>query len=235
MQCLGCTAVSAWTSLGFMTNTTKILILMGHPDVESFAARAADVYQRQASALGAEVTRIDLAKLHFDLVLHDGYRHEQALEPDLLRTREALVAADHIVFTFPLWWTATPALVKGFIDRVFTPGFAFSYRDGRPIGLLRGRSARFITTMDAPSWWYQWLMRSALHTSFVVGTLQFVGLSPVRSTTFYSMREKSDDARAAALGEVERAAAADAKMLAKRRPRALPGFAPLPSSGQSTP
>jgi NAD(P)H dehydrogenase (quinone) len=213
-----------------MTQATKILIIMGNPDLDSLAARAADAYADRASKLGADVTRIDLAQLRFDLVLRHGYREEQPLEPDLVQARDALLAADHVVFAFPLWWSSMPAVVKGFIDRVFTPGFAFAYPPGGglPKRLLGGRSARFITTMDAPNLWYRLRMRSVLHASFVTGTLQFVGFAPVRSTTFYSMREKSARARETALARVRDCAEQDMRALV--RVRRSSGKALLPPS-----
>lgn len=201
-----------------MTHACKILVLMGHPDLDSFGARAAQSYTDQARALGADVTQINLVELSFDLVLRHGYRKQQPLEPDLQRARDALVDADHIAFAFPMWWSSSPALVKGFIDRVFTPGFAFAYPSGGgvPKRLLTGRSARFLTTMDAPSFWYKLRLRSPLHASFVTGTLKFVGFSPVRTTTLYGMRQLSAAAREAALEQMRRCAAQDISALSKK-------------------
>ena len=192
---------------------------MGHPDLQSFTAQAAETYAVAARAQGASVQRVNLGELDFDPVLRQGYRQEQPLEPDLERVRAQLVAADHVVFAFPVWWSAPPALVKGFIDRVFTPGFAFKYQGkALPKRLLGGRSARFITSMDAPGFWYRLRMRSVLHTQFVVGTLEFVGFAPVRSSTFYGMRHMPEAQRARALAEVHAAALADLRSLRARAP-----------------
>lgn len=73
--------------------------------------------------------------------------------------------------------------------------------------------------MDAPGFWYRLRMRSVLHTMFMVGTLDFVGFASARSTTFFSMRHKSEAARARALDEVRRAAQADVRALSARQPR----------------
>ena len=65
----------------------------------------------------------------------------QPLEPDLEAAAAAITAAHHVAWFFPCWWNAPPALVKGFIDRVFTPGFAFRYtaESALPQKLLAGR------------------------------------------------------------------------------------------------
>jgi NAD(P)H dehydrogenase (quinone) len=193
----------------------NVLIIMGHPDKTSFSARCAEAYAKACVDAGASVTQLDLVDLSFDLVLRGGYAREQALEPDLVRARDAIVAAQHVAFVFPLWWNAPPALVKGFVDRLLTPGFAFAYEKGKPLPkrLLTGRSARFITFMDAPAVWYWLRMRSPLHAAFVTGTLEFVGFSPVRTQSFYSMREKSAQAREAALESVRKSAHKDVSAL----------------------
>lgn len=196
---------------------TRLLVLNGHPDAESFTSAMCTSYVDKARERTSEVTRIDLGQLQFDLVLRQGYRAAQPLEPDLERARDALLAASHVAWFFPLWWNAPPALVKGFIDRLFTPGFAFRYGKGAlPEKLLRGRSARFVTTMDGPNLWYTLVQRRALHTSFVSSTLRFVGFAPVRANTFYGLGRMSAPARAKALREVARAAEQDVLALPVR-------------------
>ena len=62
--------------------------------------------------------------------------------------QEKLQRAAHVAWFFPTWWGAPPALVKGFIDRAFLPGFAFKNRPGNglPETLLKGRSSRVVTS-----------------------------------------------------------------------------------------
>ena len=59
--------------------------------------------------------------------------------------------ADKLIFIFPIWWSGMPAVLKGFIDRVFVSGFAYSYKKIGLEGHLKGKSAWVITTMDAPA------------------------------------------------------------------------------------
>jgi len=197
----------------------KVLILAGHPDSTSFSSALASAYARAAADSGAEVQHIELSQLAFDVVLRQGYKQEQPLEPDLVMAREAITRADHVAWFFPMWWGAPPALVKGFVERTFTPQFAFRYR-GRnqlPEKLLRGRSARLVTSMDCPAAWYTLVNRRSVHAAFAGATLAFVGFSPVRSTTFHELRFMDERARQRALDKVARAAQSDVRAAPARK------------------
>lgn len=195
----------------------NLLVVNGHPESESFTSRLADAYV-EAARERAEVRRIDLSALRFEPVLRR--EHEQRpLEPDLQDAAAALRWAEHVAWLFPTWWSGPPALVKAFVDRVLTPGFAFRYRGESklPEKLLRGRSARFITSMDSPRYWYWIAQGRALHRAFVGSTLGFVGFAPVRSTTFYGARFMNEVQRGAAVERVRCEAARDAAAAARAR------------------
>jgi putative NADPH-quinone reductase len=111
--------------------------------------------------------------------------------------RDAIERADHLVWVFPTYWAAPPAIVRGFVDRLFLPGWAFRYEGhALPTGLLRGRASRVISTMDSPAWWYRLGLRRTLHASFARGTLAFCGLAPVEVTTIHKVRTLDASARA---------------------------------------
>ena len=133
----------------------RILIVLGHPRSDSFCGALAEAYAEGARAGGSEVRAISLGSLPFDPILRDGYAKIQPLEPDLVAAQASIRWAEHLVFVYPLWWGAMPALLKGFIDRVFLPGFAFKFRDGSVFWdrLLAGRSAHLLVTMDTPPWY----------------------------------------------------------------------------------
>lgn len=199
---------------------TNILIVDGHPDPESLTSALAQSYADGARGTGADVRVLALRELDFDLVLHRGFREGQPLEPDLEVALAAMRDARHVVFAFPTWWAAPPALVKGFVDRAFLPGIAFEFEHGKalPTGFFRGRSARLMTTMDSPQVWYWWKHGRSVHHAFIAATLDFVGFGPVKERTVYGVRTLTEKDRARALDRARADGAADAERVAATRP-----------------
>jgi putative NADPH-quinone reductase len=129
----------------------KVLVVLGHPDPESFNAAIFRAYVQAATAAGHEVRTLELGQLDFDPVLRYGYRQRMAPDPMIERSQEWIKWAQHIVLIFPVWWSQMPALLKGWVDRTFTPGFAYNYEGLRAIRHLRGRTGALITTSMGPS------------------------------------------------------------------------------------
>ena len=173
----------------------KILIILGHPNLESYNNELAESYAAGAREKGAEVKMLKLAELDFDPILHGGFSRKQPLEDDLKEAQSLIMWANHLVWVYPSWWGSIPALLKGFIDRTFLPGFAFKYRENSIFWdkYLTGKSARLILTMDTPRF-YNWLIyRSANIRQMKNATLQFSGVKTVKITVFDSIRTKSKE------------------------------------------
>ncbi len=202
----------------------RALLLFGHADHDSDSPtlnqRLARAYVSGYEANGGQVERIDIASLTFDPVLRTGFRQTQPLEPDLVRVKEAVERASHVVWVFPMYWAAPPAIVRGLFDRLFLPGWAFRYEGGNPLpkGLLAGRSARVILTMDSPWFWYTLVNHRAVHRSFGGASLKFCGFAPVSFTTVHDVRSLSASARDRWCDKVVKVGGADARLPA--RPRA---------------
>lgn len=198
----------------------KALVLLGHADSSSFNASLAEAYTRAFGAEGGAAQLVRLGDLAFDPVLRHGHRKAQPLEPDLLMLRDAFEAADHVAWFFPTYWASPPAVVRGVVDRLFLPDWAFRYEDGKPLprGLLAGRSARVVTTMDSPAFWYALSHNRAIHGAFVSGTLRFVGFAPVRTRAIYRLRDLDAPARAKLLREMTALANVDREKAGRARP-----------------
>ena len=184
----------------------KILIIQGHPIKDTFSKFLFESYVKGASASGAELKTLVLRDLQFELNFREGYRGKQELEPDLVAAQELISWSDHLVFLYPNWWSTFPALVKGFIDRTFLPGFAFKYRKGTLLWdrLLTGRSARIIVTMDTPAWYYWLMYRRPGHNAMKRGILEYCGFKPVRVTTIGPIKTSSEAKRIQWLSKVEK-------------------------------
>ncbi|MBL6448631.1 NAD(P)H-dependent oxidoreductase [Fulvivirga sp. 29W222] len=159
----------------------NILIINGHPDKESFNKALVESYKQGALQTHAHVEEITLSGLNFNPNLQHGYRKRMELEPDLMEAWLKIKKADHLVWVHPVWWGGLPAILKGFIDRLFLPGMAFQPKEGSVWWdkLLKGKTARIITTMDQPSWYY-WLVYGRPSINMLKkSTLEFCGVKPV--------------------------------------------------------
>ena len=186
--------------------TKKTLIINGHPDGESYCAALSEAYRTGAEAAGVPIEVINIRDLYFDPNLRYGYRERTELEPDLLRAQELIKWADHLVWVYPVWWGSVPALMKGFLDRVLLPGFAFKKREGSVWWdkYLTGKTARLICTLDQPGWYYRWVYGRPSHNAMKKLTLQFVGIKTVKITTIGPMRLSKESFRKKWLDRVER-------------------------------
>lgn len=175
----------------------KILIINGHPNKSSFNFALADAYKAGLKAAGVELKEIIIADLNFNPSLQNGYQMRMELEPDLVEAQKSILWADHLVWFHPVWWGGLPAITKGFIDRVFLPGFAFKYRENSPWWdkLLKGKSATIITTLDFPGWYYRLVYSRPSVNQLKKSTLQFCGVNPVRVITLSPIKNTSEEAR----------------------------------------
>jgi NAD(P)H dehydrogenase (quinone) len=183
----------------------RILVILGHPNQESFCGAIANSYIAGARAGGHEIRWISLGDLAFDPILHLGYASTQTLEPDLERGQTDIAWAQHIVFIYPNWWGSMPALLKGFIDRVFLPGYAFQFKKGSPFWdrLLTGRSAHIIVTMDTPPWYYRWVYGMPGLYQMKYNILEFSGIKPVTITSLGPIRGSTQQKRQQWLDQVK--------------------------------
>ena len=162
----------------------KILVINGHPNRDSFNFGLFEAYKNGALASGAEIKEIVITDLIFNPNLQFGYQKRTELEPDLLDAWEKIKWADHLVWVHPVWWGGLPAITKGFIDRLFLPGFAFQYRENSVWWdkLLIGKTAHIITTLDQPSWYYWFVFGRPSVNQLKKSTLEFCGITPVKVT-----------------------------------------------------
>jgi putative NADPH-quinone reductase len=131
----------------------KILYVNGHPYAKSYHAAVQRAYTDAIDA-GHEVRMLELSALSFDPVLRFGYAKRMSEDSAIIQSQELVTWADHIVFAFPMWWGDAPALMKGWIERVFTPGFAYTISGTRE-RLLRGKTADIVVTSRIPRLLYR--------------------------------------------------------------------------------
>ena len=159
----------------------RCLLILAHPRRDSLCGALFDACGAGAREAGVECRELVLSEMRFDPNVHAPSPELQALEPDLVRAQRDIDWAEHLVFVYPTWWGTFPALLKGFVDRVLTPGFAFRHLSAdRWDRLLAGRTADLITTMDTPPLVYWFIYRAPGQQALARATLGYCGIRSVR-------------------------------------------------------
>lgn len=195
----------------------RILLILAHPRKDSLCGALATAYKQGAAESGADLREMTLADEDYDLnVIHHSPR-QQLMEASIKKAQELITWAEHIVFVYPTWWGTMPALLKGFLDRVLMPGYAFNETEhaGQYEQLLQGRTAELLVTMDTPPWVYRWIYRQPGHNAMKRSTLGFCGIRPTRIATFGPVKDSPETTRAEWLEQARRAAITLPEWLAK--------------------
>jgi len=135
----------------------KHVVIFAHPNNESFTGSVAAAYAKTVQALGHEVVTRDLYRVAFQPCLQSG---ELPFAPhfqpgaDVVEERRLLNDADVFALCYPFWLNTPPAMLKGYLERVFGFGFAYG-KNGRSEPLLDGRKLITFTSSGAPLHWLQ--------------------------------------------------------------------------------
>ena len=165
-------------------NTKRLLLIQGHPDASEPHLCHALVasYAQAAEAAGHSVRHVDVAALDFPL-LRSQKDFESGVVPASLKTaQEDIIWAEHMVLFFPLWAGDMPALLKGFFEQTFRPGFTGANDSHLGKKALSGRTARVVVTMGMPALVYRWYFRAYSLKSLQPNLLGMVGVAPVHVT-----------------------------------------------------
>ena len=129
----------------------KILIIYAHPNSKSYNASILETVKENLSSKH-ELKVLDLYKERFDPVLRFDTTHRRrdlAHDVAMKDYRDLIIWADQLIFIFPIWWSGMPAILKGFIERVFAASFAYENTPRGLDGKLTGK-AWIITTHNTP-------------------------------------------------------------------------------------
>ncbi len=131
------------------------LIITAHPSSMGFTHSIAHAYKENAEIEGRDVEILDLYATDLK---QDFLRFEKMSDIGkneiTQKMQQKIEWAEELVFVFPVWWADAPAILKNWIDCNFTTGFAFKYINGKPVGLLKNKTARIFATSGAPSFVY---------------------------------------------------------------------------------
>lgn len=185
----------------------RTLVILAHPYGKSYCHA---LYERVVMTLeeaGHSVDRLHLDSEDFDPVMRAAdlavYAKGQSADPAVRAYQARIDAAQQLVFIFPIWWELMPALLKGFLDKVFTKGWAYEpSRLGVSGRLGHIQRAVVVTTMNTPKWAYRWLYGNAVERSLVRGTLRKCGVEKVEWVALSPVSHATDAKRKAWLNKV---------------------------------
>lgn len=131
-------------------------IIIAHPNPSSLTHSVARTYGDSVEALGQQVIVRDLYAMGFDPCLRAGEIPQSSgylFGADVVAERKVLADVDVFAFVYPLWFNAPPAILKGYVDRVFSMGFGYEPGLGGTESLLDGKKLISFTTSGAPDQW----------------------------------------------------------------------------------
>jgi NAD(P)H dehydrogenase (quinone) len=185
----------------------KCLIVYAHPNPGSFNHALLEKTKTMLTDMGAEVKVRDLYALNFKTTLDGGdftQMKQGKFSPDVAIEQDAIRRADILIFVYPIWWFGMPAIMKGYIDRVFSFGFAYAMGDGGLKGLLSDKKAVIInTTGGAEDDFIRKGCPEALKTATEVGIFETCGIRVIVHKYFFGVPYVTDEARAGMLKEID--------------------------------
>ena len=161
------------------------LIVYAHPNKDGHCGSILKNVVKNLAEKKVPCKIIDLYEVGYDPVLkpseHYTSGHKEVSEQNI-GFQNDIKNADKIIFIYPTWWQNMPAILKGFIDRVFVAGFSYIYKNGGPVGLLKNKKAIVFTTTGAPRLITKIFMKDTSSKLLTKYTLGFCG---VKAKAFY--------------------------------------------------
>ncbi|QCT19989.1 NAD(P)H-dependent oxidoreductase [Jejubacter calystegiae] len=183
----------------------KYCIIYAHPNPLSFShaikQRVVEIIESRDSI--CEI--IDLYEDNFNPVLNvDDFIALQNGEvlPEVKKYQQQVANADHLIFIYPIWWYGQPAILKGWIDRVFSWGFAYRDDENGFTPLLTDKRATLLLPLGSTKAILEQYDMLRFIDNMIVGTLNLVGISSVNYQPFYGLPALTDEQRRELLEQI---------------------------------
>lgn len=183
------------------------LVIFAHPYHQSFNRAILDQVIEATKQANAELQLRDLYSLNFNPILSQQELQavNQGIVPEEIQYEHQLIArADLITLVYPLWWMGFPAILKGYLDRVLTLGFAYQNTENGSVGLLQGKKMQhFITLGNNVEKYEQLGFSQAIQHCLVDGLFNFCGITDIQHQLFGDIYVLDDQARQQVLAQVK--------------------------------
>jgi len=181
----------------------KVLVVIGHPRPGSFCHAIAETAVKSLQSKNHEVIFHDLYQERFDPLLPaDQIPKDATVSPEIEEHCRQLREADGYVIVHPNWWAQPPAILKGWIDRVFRQGVAYDFSAEGVVGHLKGKRALVFTTSNTPREDELRLYGDPLENLWKNCIFGFCGLTHFRRRNFESIVMSTYEQRVGWLEEV---------------------------------
>lgn len=172
----------------------KHLIIYAHPNERSLNHHFRQTVEKTLAQNNHEIVVRDLYKINFNpiLSLEDMADQRKGIVADDVKQEQDFISwANSITFIYPIWWTGMPAMMKGYIDRVFSYGFAYRYDHGIQRGLLVGKLAYIINSHGKSNAEYHEIgMDEALKLTSDKGIFKYCGLD-IKQHFFFDKADRT--------------------------------------------
>ena len=186
----------------------SVCIVFAQAGTDSFTHEIVRRVTATCDKIGVKYKVRDLYQMNFQPVFSPADMQNvesNMVSADIEEEQQVITEADTLVMIYPVWWWSQPAILKGWIDRVFTNNFAFRYEANGPVGLLTQKKAIvFTTTRESEEEIKRDGFDQVLKKQMADGILAFSGFSPVLYRNFAKVPYLNDSARQQILDQVEK-------------------------------
>ena len=176
----------------------NVLIIYTHPNPNSLNHAILEQVEQGLKDGNHSYKVIDLYADNFNpVIVYNEQKKRRDLENDeeTALYRELINQADHLIFIYPIWWYALPAMLKGFIDRVFASGFAYTSAGKIPKGLFTNKSAWVIYTIDSPAFFVKLFRKNIEWKVMKEAILKYCGIKKIKKTMIAGVKNSDLDGR----------------------------------------
>ncbi len=177
----------------------KVLIITAHPKQDSFTQALAERFAQGIAAAGHEAEMANLYGEGFDPVISiqemDDW-NAQRISPSIQAEQARLQGKDGLVLAYPVWWGTPPAMLTGWMQRVFTLGFAFAHNGGKTEGQLKMPAQLLINVGSKQR---EDIDLATLYLEPILGVLRYCGMNTRPTQANWGIYANTDPAALAAV------------------------------------
>lgn len=189
----------------------KVVIVFNHPYEGSFGNAILNSVTKGLKGANHEVDLMHLDNDGFNPVMSkadlQAFVEHKPVDPQVIDYNKRLEQADHLIFIFPIWWDLMPAMTKGFLDRVLTPGVVYDHhpRGFGLVPLLKNlRGVTIITTMNKPKIMYSLLIGNLIKKAMIKSVFKTMGYKNLKWLSYNMVKSVNQEKRVKWLTEIEK-------------------------------